>query len=75
MGKKKVEKSIKKVTKPVTDVGKEVLNGAGNIGKETITTGVNVGKDVLSGVGNIAKETINTGVNVGKKVKENIKGK
>ena len=56
-------------------MGKEVINGAGNISKETVNTGLNVGKDVLNGVGNIAKETINTGVNVGKKVKETIKGK
>lgn len=62
-----------KVTKPITDVGKEVINGVGNVAKETIGTGVNVGKDVISGVGNIAKETINTGVNVGKAVKDNIK--
>ena len=62
-----------KVTKPVTDVGKEVINGVGNIAKETINTGVNVGKDVISGVGNVAKETINTGVNVGKAVKDNVK--
>lgn len=75
MSKKKVEENIKKVTKPVTDVGKEILNGAGNISKETINTGLNVGKDVLNGVGNVAKETINTGVNIGKKVKKNIKGK
>ena len=47
-----------KVTKPVTDVGKEVINGVGNVAKETISTGVNVGKDVISGVGNVAKETI-----------------
>lgn len=75
MAKKKVEDNIKKVTKPVTDVGKEVLSGTGKIGKETINTGLNVGKDVLNGVGNIAKETMNTGVNVGKKVKDNVKGK
>ncbi len=75
MSKKKVEENIKKVTKPVADVGKEILNGAGNISKETINTGLNVGKDLLNGVGNVAKETINTGVNVGKKVKKNIKGK
>ncbi len=62
-----------KVTKPVTDVGKEVINGVGNVAKETISTGVNVGKDVISGVGNVAKETINTGVNVGKAVKDNVK--
>ena len=62
-----------KITKPVTDVGKEVINGVGNVAKETISTGVNVGKDVLSGAGNIAKETINTGVNVGKAVKDNVK--
>lgn len=62
-----------KVTKPVTDVGKEVINGVGNVAKETISTGVNVGKDVISGVGNVAKETINTGVNVGKSVKDNVK--
>ena len=62
-----------KVTKPVTDVGKEVINGVGNIAKETINTGVNVGKEVISGVGNVAKETINTGVNVGKAVKDNVK--
>lgn len=62
-----------KVTKPITDVGKEVINGVGNVAKETIGTGVNVGKDVVNGVGNIAKETINTGVNVGKAVKDNIK--
>ena len=30
---------IKKVTKPVTDVGKEVINGVGNVAKETINTG------------------------------------
>ncbi|MCC3867816.1 hypothetical protein [Terrisporobacter mayombei] len=63
-----------KVTKPVTDVGKEVINGVGNVTKETINTGVNVGKDVINGVGNVAKETINTGVNVGKAVKDNVKG-
>ena len=62
-----------KVTKPVTDVGKEVINGVGNVAKETISTGVNVGKDVISGVGNVAKETINTGVNVGKAVKDKVK--
>ncbi|UPA31632.1 hypothetical protein L0P85_05695 [Terrisporobacter glycolicus] len=63
-----------KVTKPVTDVGKEVINGVGNVAKETVNTGVNVGKDVINGVGNVAKETINTGVNVGKAVKDNVKG-
>ncbi|WP_419724930.1 hypothetical protein [Terrisporobacter petrolearius] len=62
-----------KVTKPVTDVGKEVINGVGNVAKETVNTGVNVGKDVINGVGNVAKETINTGVNVGKAVKDNVK--
>ena len=62
-----------KVTKPITDVGKEVINGVGNVAKETIGTGVNIGKDVINGVGNVAKETINTGVNVGKAVKDNIK--
>lgn len=62
-----------KVTKPVTDVGKEVINGVGNVAKETINTGLNVGKDVVNGVGNVAKETINTGKNVGKAVKDNIK--
>ena len=64
---------MSKVTKPVTDVSKEVINGVGNVAKETISTGVNVGKDVISGVGNVAKETINTGVNVGKAVKGNVK--
>ena len=63
-----------KITKPVTDVGKEVINGVGNVAKETISTGINVGKDVINGAGNVAKETINTGVNVGKAVKNNIKG-
>ncbi len=62
-----------KITKSVTDAGKEVINGVGNVAKETINTGVNVGKDVISGVGNVAKETINTGVNVGKAVKGNKK--
>lgn len=62
-----------KVTKPVTDVGKEVINGVGNVAKETINTGINVGKDVVNGVGNVAKETINTGKNVGKAVKDNVK--
>ncbi len=62
-----------KVTKPITDVGKEVINGVGNVAKETLGTGVNVGKDVVNGVGNVAKETINTGVNVGKAIKDNIK--
>ncbi len=62
-----------KVTKPVKDVGKEVINGVGNVAKETIGTGLNIGKDVVSGVGNVAKETINTGVNVGKAVKDNVK--
>ena len=40
-----------KVTKPVKDVGKEVINGVGNVAKETIGTGLNIGKDVVSGVG------------------------
>ena len=62
-----------KVTKPVTDVGKEVINGVGNVAKETINTGINVGKEVINGVGNVAKETINTGVNVGNAVKDNVK--
>ncbi len=62
-----------KVTKPITDVGKEVINGVGNVAKETLGTGVNIGKDVVNGVGNVAKETINTGVNVGKAIKDNIK--
>ncbi|MEG0855465.1 MAG: hypothetical protein RSG52_03195 [Terrisporobacter sp.] len=62
-----------KVTKPITDVGKEVINGVGNVAKETINTGLNVGKDVVNGVGNVAKETINTGKNVGKAVKDNVK--
>ena len=62
-----------KITKPVKDVGKEVVNGVGNVAKETINTGINVGKEVVNGVGNVAKETINTGVNVGKAVKDNIK--
>ncbi|WP_297134656.1 hypothetical protein [Terrisporobacter sp.] len=64
---------MSKVTKPITDVGKEVINGVGNVAKETIGTGVNVGKDVINGVGNVAKETINTGVNVGKAIKDNVK--
>ena len=62
-----------KITKPVTDVGKEFINGVGNVANETISTGINVGKDVINGAGNVAKETINTGVNVGKAVKNNIK--
>ena len=62
-----------KITKPVKDVGKEVVNGVGNVAKETINTGINVGKEVVNGVGNVAKETINTGVNVGKAVKDNVK--
>ena len=62
-----------KITKPVKDVGKEVVNGVGNVAKETINTGINVGKEVVNGVGNVAKGTINTGVNVGKAVKDNIK--
>ena len=62
-----------KITKPVTAVGKEVINGVGNVAIETISTGINVGKDVINGAGNVAKETINTGVNVGKAVKNNIK--
>ena len=64
---------MSKVTKPITDVGKEVINGVGNVAKETIGTGVNVGKEVINGVGNVAKETINTGVNVGKAIKDNVK--
>lgn len=67
------EKGIKKVTKPVEDVGKEVFDGVGAIGKEAIKTVGNVGKDVINGVGSIAKETINTGKNVGNAVKKNIK--
>ena len=43
-----------KITKPVTDVGKEVINGVGNVAKETISTGINVGKDVINGAGNVA---------------------
>ena len=39
-----------KVTKPVTDVGKEVINGVGNVAKETINTGVNVGNAVKDNV-------------------------
>ena len=35
-----------KITKSVTDAGKEVINGVGNVAKETINTGVNVGKAV-----------------------------
>lgn len=62
-----------KITKPVKDVGKEVVNGVGNVAKETINTGINVGKEVVNGVGNVAKETINTGVNIGKAVKDNVK--
>ena len=62
-----------KVTKPVKDVGKEVINGVGNVAKETIGTGLNIGKDVVSGVGNVAKETINTGKKVGKAVKDTVK--
>ena len=51
---------MKKITKPVTDVGKEVINGVGNVAKETINTGLNVGKDVRNGVGNVTKETLDT---------------
>ena len=39
-----------KITKPVTDVGKEVINGVGNVAKETVSTGVNVGKAVKDNV-------------------------
>ena len=39
-----------KITKPVTDVGKDVINGAGNVAKETINTGVNVGKAVKNNI-------------------------
>ena len=62
-----------KITKPVTDVAKAVINGVGTVAKETISSRINVGKDVINGAGNVAKETINTGVNVGKAVKNNIK--
>ena len=62
-----------KVTKKVTDVGKEVINGVGNVAKETINTGMNIGKDALDGVSNVATEAINTGKNVGKAVKDNMK--
>ena len=32
------------------NVGKDVINGAGNVAKETINTGVNVGKAVKNNI-------------------------
>ena len=64
---------MSKITKPVTDVGKELINGVGSVGKELINGVGTIGKDVSGGVGSVAKETIQTGKNVGKAVKDNIK--
>ena len=57
---------MSKITKPVTDVGKELINGVGSVGKELINGVGTIGKDVIGGVGSVAKETIQTGKNVGK---------
>ena len=67
--------SVKKVTKPVTDVGKELVNGVGNVGKEVVDSVSNIGKDAIKGVGGVVKETYKTGKNVGKAVTGNIKKK
>jgi hypothetical protein len=64
---------MNKITKPVSDVGKELINGVGSIGKELINGVGTIGKDVIGGVGSVAKETIQTGKNVGKAVKDNVK--
>ena len=41
---------MNKITKPVSDVGKELINGVGSVAKETIQTGKNVGKAVKDNV-------------------------
>ena len=61
---------MSKITKPVTDVGKELINGVGSVGKELINGVGTIGKDVIGGVGSVAKETIQTGKNVGKAIKK-----
>ena len=47
---------MNKITKPVSDVGKELINGVGSIGKELINGVGTIGKDVIGGVGSVAKE-------------------
>ena len=39
---------MSKITKPVTDVGKELINGVGSVGKELINGVGTIGKDAVS---------------------------